>query len=431
MAGVTSNYAYDALYQLTQVTQAANTTESYTYDPVGNRLSSLTAATSSYNSANEMTSNSNATYTYDNNGNTTSKTDSTGTTSYTWDFENRLANVTVPGAGGTVSYKYDPSGRRIYKSSTSGTSTYSYDGDNLIEEANSSGAVVASYTQTENVDEPLAMLRSGTTNYYHVDGLGSVTSLSNGAGALAQTYTFDSFGNQTASSGALANPFQYTARESDGETKLHFYRAREYDPTAGRFITEDPASFAAGVNHFAYVDNSPLNFNDPTGYDKCLCGKQDCIPRSALLIQVRLQLALMKYASKKTGVTYFVGLQGSYARTKFGFGFSVGGSVGLATDPQGNEAFIESVNGAGTIGTPGISGGFQIGAATYADVSGFCGNSYGGEGGVGNGLVVGGGYSTNSSGLFTYANVGGGFGKNINVSPNAISRGVKVKLICK
>jgi YD repeat-containing protein len=63
-------------------------------------------------------------YAYDANGNTTSKTDSTGTTNYSWDFENRLASVALPGSGGTVSFKYDPFGRRIYKSSSSGTSVY-------------------------------------------------------------------------------------------------------------------------------------------------------------------------------------------------------------------------------------------------------------------------------------------------------------------
>jgi len=89
------------------------------------------------------------------------------------------------------SFKYDPFGRRIYKSSSSGTSIYAYDFDNLIEETNSSGSAVARYAQTDNTDEPMAMLRSGTTSYYHADGLGSVTSLSNTAGALAQTYTFD------------------------------------------------------------------------------------------------------------------------------------------------------------------------------------------------------------------------------------------------
>src|SRR5689334_16709507 len=82
----------------------------------------------------------------DSNGNTVTKVDSTGTTNYAWDFENRLASVTLPGSGGTVSFKYDPFGRRIYKSS-SGTSIYAYDGDNLVEETNSSGNVVARYSQ--------------------------------------------------------------------------------------------------------------------------------------------------------------------------------------------------------------------------------------------------------------------------------------------
>ena len=59
------------------------------------------------------------------------------------------------------------------------------------------------------------MLRSGATSYYHADGLGSVTSLSSAAGSVANTYTYDSFGKLTASTGSLVNPFRYTARESD------------------------------------------------------------------------------------------------------------------------------------------------------------------------------------------------------------------------
>src|SRR5712691_4857592 len=194
LAGVTSNYTYDPLYELTQVTQGVNTTESYSYDPVGNRLSSLGVSPYNYNASNQLTSKPNTTYTYDYNGNTQSKTDSTGTTNYTWDFENRLSSVTLPGTGGTVSFTYDPFGRRIYKSSSSGTSVFAYDGNNHIEETNTSGAVVARYSRTQYVNEPLAMLRSAATSYYHTDGLGSVTSLSNGAGALAQTYAYDSFG---------------------------------------------------------------------------------------------------------------------------------------------------------------------------------------------------------------------------------------------
>src|SRR5881296_2945304 len=178
LAGVTSNYTYDPLYELTQVTQGVNTTESYSYDPVGNRLSSLGVSPHSNNASNELTSIPGTTYTYDSNGNTQTKVVGSNTTTYAWDFENRMMSVTLPGSGGTVSFKYDPFGRRIYKSSSSGTSVYAYDGDNLVEETNSSGAAVARYSQTQNIDEPLAMLRSGATSYFHADGLGSITSLS-------------------------------------------------------------------------------------------------------------------------------------------------------------------------------------------------------------------------------------------------------------
>jgi hypothetical protein len=40
-SSVTSNYTYDALYELTQVTQGSTTTESYSHDPVGTRTASL------------------------------------------------------------------------------------------------------------------------------------------------------------------------------------------------------------------------------------------------------------------------------------------------------------------------------------------------------------------------------------------------------
>ena len=204
----------------------------------------------------------------DSSGNTITSVTGTNTTTYAWDFENRLSSVTLPGTGGTVSFKYDPSGRRIYKSSSSGTSIYAYDGANLIEETNSSGAVIARYAQGLSIDEPLAMLRSATTSYYQTDSQGSVTSLSNAAGSLAQTYTFGSFGKQVASSGSLANPFQYTARELDSETNLYFLRARYYDQTTGRFVSEDPIRFGGGVSFYPYVGNHPVSFSDPSGLNR-------------------------------------------------------------------------------------------------------------------------------------------------------------------
>jgi len=297
-AAVTSNYTYDAIYQLTQVTQANNTTESYSYDAVGNRTASLGVSTYTTNASNELTATSNASYTYDNNGNTLTKSVGSNTTTYAWDFENRLSAVTLPGTGGTVTFKYDPLGRRIYKSSSAVTSIFAYDGDNLVEETNSSGTVVARYAQTQNIDEPMAMLRSGATSYYHADGLGSVTSLSNTAGALAQTYTLDSFGNQTASSGSITSPFQYTGRESDPETGLYYYRARYYDQATGRFIIEDPLGFqGSDTNFYRSVGNRATAFTDPFGLvaiDPTF--NSDCLPALKRALEIVRKVALSNKA---------------------------------------------------------------------------------------------------------------------------------------
>ncbi len=263
---VTSNFSYDNIYQLTQAVVGGSTAESFTYDAVGNRLTSLDPASYSYNSSNELTSTSAATYTYDNNGNTLSKTDSGGTTSYAWDYENRLASVALPGTGGGVSFNYDPIGRRIRKSSVAGTIIYAYDGDNVIEELDNSGSVVASYTHGVGIDEPLAMARSAATSYYHADGLGSIASLTDASGQLTSTYVYNSFGSLTASTGATPNPYQYTGREFDSETGGYYYRARYYDPSVGRFISEDPIRFeSGGIDFYTFADENPVINVDPSG----------------------------------------------------------------------------------------------------------------------------------------------------------------------
>ncbi len=101
--------------------------------------------------------------------------------------------------------------------------------------------------------------------------MSSSGSLSNASGVLANTYTYDSFGKLTASSGTIVNPYRFTGRELDSETGLMYYRARYYDQNVGRFIGEDPIRFFSGdVNFYAYVFNSPINYDDPSGYS-CTC----------------------------------------------------------------------------------------------------------------------------------------------------------------
>jgi uncharacterized protein RhaS with RHS repeats len=52
---------------------------------------------------------------------------------------------------------------------------------------------------------------------------------------------------------------------------LYYYRARYYDPKAGRFVTRDPIGFDGGdVNLYTYVRNNPINYIDSQGKVSCM-----------------------------------------------------------------------------------------------------------------------------------------------------------------
>ena len=109
LAGTTAtNFTYDTIYELLTAKQGSTTQESYTYDPVGNRLTDLGSAAWGYNTSNELNSRPNYSYTDDANGNTLTSVVTAGTTMYAWDFENRLSSVTLPGSGGICSFRKQP-----------------------------------------------------------------------------------------------------------------------------------------------------------------------------------------------------------------------------------------------------------------------------------------------------------------------------------
>ncbi|MBN1662328.1 MAG: C40 family peptidase [Deltaproteobacteria bacterium] len=256
-------YYYDDVYRLTDAipTGGIHQTEAYTYDAVGNRLT----------------------------GTEPNPTAVGETTTYAYDHENRMTGVTTSLGTNTrqLTFAYDPFGRRISKTiiqDTIGslcaapnacprTTQYVYDGDGIILEYDQSGLVQARYTHGPSIDEPLAVeVRSGASYipyYYHADGLGSITALSDSAGTIVQRYEYDTFGNTTITlQGNISQPYAFTGREWHTETGMYFYRARYYDPQVGRFVTKDPIGFAGGdVNLYGYVLNNPVMLIDPSGLE--------------------------------------------------------------------------------------------------------------------------------------------------------------------
>ena len=275
--GVITTYSYDSASQLTALTYtdgaAAIGNLTYSYDLVGRRTSaggSLAAAnlpnavtTTSYNANNQLTTWGTANLFYDANGNMTSD----GTHAYSWNARNRLATID---SGNTATFAYDALGRRTSKTILGGQTGFLYDGANAVQEL--SGTTVVANLLSSGVDEIFQRIDSSGTSSVLADGLGSTLDLVGTTGNLQTTYLYEPFGRTTVAGGATSNSFSYTGREQDA-TGVYFYRARYYHPQLQRFVSEDPAQFSgSGVNFYAYAENSPTNFRDPSGRSPCLVG---------------------------------------------------------------------------------------------------------------------------------------------------------------
>jgi len=247
----TTQYFYDSISQLTKVIYPTGSTTDYNLDAAGNRASVLTdgvPSTYSSNSLNQYASVNSDIYTYDPNGNMTTKTTVAGTTTYTYDFENRLIQVVTPTE--VVSYTYDPFGRRISKTTSAGTTKFFHDGFRVIAEKDSLGAVQATYVHGRWIDEVLVMNRGGIEYVYSQDGLGSVINLTDLSEDVVESYAYDAYGAPS-SLHSVENFHLFTGREYGPETGLYFYRARYYSPNLGAFITQDPIGFYGGLNSYS------------------------------------------------------------------------------------------------------------------------------------------------------------------------------------
>ncbi len=216
------------------------------------------------------------TYTYDANGNMTGG----GGRTITWTAFNQVA--TIVKGGYTSTFSFGASHERVKHVSHLETTLYV---GGLFEKVTPVGASpvteyrhyimaptgrVAVYTDRSNL--------ARDTKYYHTDGLGSITAISDEKGAIVKRFAFDAWGKRidpasgATVTGATAAGLRrgFTDHEQLDDLGLVHMNGRVFDPVLGRFSSADPfvdgVSDSQGFNRYSYLTNNPLGGSDPSGF---------------------------------------------------------------------------------------------------------------------------------------------------------------------
>ena len=303
------------LRELVKVYQKAEKAElSYSYDRGGNRLSktieskqgSMTLHSERINyhyypGTNRLLSDGEYGYCYDQAGNLIEKGNrysiANNTITFTarsgngveyyqyyYNRQNRLEKVSKNGE--TVArFSYDPDGKRIkaeerIKESGTNKTTYyvfAFNGQVLLEESSEHNFTSYIYAFGRTFATIAGIVgESKEISYFHYDNVGSTCLMTDQDGKIIMEQDYLPFGGDLPKIGQvevyneITMEYKYTGQNEVVSIGLYYYGARYYDPSIGRFITED--SYPGEINNpqsqnlYVYVMNNPLRYIDPTGH---------------------------------------------------------------------------------------------------------------------------------------------------------------------
>jgi RHS repeat-associated protein len=280
-------FGYDPLNRLTTI----NGVTHYTYDSREGRLHTQNGVgTYAYKTEGRDWLATAGPYSYDHDavGNVIERSGSsvpggTQTIDYTaFDLPRR---VTSGGPGGPATqFGYDADGQRVLKETPS-TATF-YAGDLFQRTEHSAGTIddrFMVYAGGRAIAQATSVATGpgappATVNYLYDDAFGSVQTVTNANGAVQEVRDYGPFGALRGATTSTNVPYGYTGHEEDADLGLVNMKGRIYDQAVGQFMQADPIvaePFSQGLNRYAYVNNSPMNFVDPSGFATCALG-MDC-----------------------------------------------------------------------------------------------------------------------------------------------------------
>ena len=150
---------------------------------------------------------------------------------------------------------------------------YSTNEKNVLETENildPAGSVIAS----KRFLDPSELGTEKYANKYYVfnyDARGSVTNVIAPNGSVVKGYDYDEFGNTEQKGEAdFLNDITFTSSVADTSSNLQYMNSRFYQPSTGRFLSQDSYSgnpYDPWTQHlYVYCGNNPTSMIDPTGH---------------------------------------------------------------------------------------------------------------------------------------------------------------------
>jgi RHS repeat-associated protein len=220
-------------------------------------------------------------HSYDPDGNLGQKTIDGTTTTYLYDYANRL--IAIGSQGATTTYGYDAFGQRVLQTGTTTTYFYPFKWHSVASSTGSGAKYATTTDYVFNGDTLLATVDQQTasgaatgtakTRYIHPDHLGSTNVVTDENGVVVQTLDYYPYGGLRLSVATSTNERRkYLDRFSD-DSGLSYLSARYYDQNRGQFISEDPIfwslkmnlSNSQSLNSYSYANDNPITKSDPDG----------------------------------------------------------------------------------------------------------------------------------------------------------------------
>jgi RHS repeat-associated protein len=267
-------YTYDNRRQLIRADHPSNgiqPQEYYQYDSVGNRLSSHLSSEYLYEYAigaggNRLLQDDAHFYDYDANGNQIRKTSRIdgSYTEYMYDLRNRLTRVGMYSYTAELlqeqTFTYDGVDRLIEVVGSGGSKVIFYDQANPLLVTNESGEIINRRLYGRGVDELLAEDGS-EVKWILTDQVRSVRDTYQPANESLEHFVYDSFGRLLNGNAEALNDLRFNSRPDLLSPDLAYYRARNYSPTTGRFLSEDPLQPWG----YVFTKNNPVRLTDASG----------------------------------------------------------------------------------------------------------------------------------------------------------------------